>query len=1178
MSGISGRFARAVRACITAALLVGLMPMGSVATAAPSVSTGTKQASQPKPPIGSKSDAAGNPYVAEQVLVHFKPSTGVSAMASAHTSVGAKLIRNVKGAEGLQLTRLPKGASVESAIARYSELPGVLYAQPNYLHHIDATPNDPRFDELWGMNNTGQTGGTIDADIDATVAWEEQTGSSDVIVAVIDTGVDYNHPDLADNMWVNTGEIPGNMLDDDGNGFVDDIYGYDFANRDSDPIDDHSHGTHTSGTIGAVGNNGIGVSGVAQDVRIMAMKFLTADGWGTTDAAIECIEYADMMGADIMSNSWGGGPYEQALADAIANTDALFVAAAGNDSSNTDWMPNYPSCYDSPNVVAIGATDHNDEPAWFTNYGAETVDVFAPGDEILSTVVGPAPRFTPDISSQTPVSDCSSLAGWDVAQYNNAPWALSNAEFVSAPSSFALFDYGDDEDSWIKSTTPLDLSSMSGAMLRFQAYYDTEEGFDSLFGWASADGVTWSQLGTLSGSSGGFVPQTFDLSGFSGASSVYIAFSFTSDGSVSSGDGFTGVAIDDIELVETDPLFADRFDSLANWDITSFARRAWSLSTAYSVSAPSSAGNIDYRNSEDAWLTLNTPIDMSAVTGGVALGCNLFYEIEPGVDFLRSMASSDGVTWQPVASFTGFSSWMGGGFTHANIDLSAFAGEPSVHVAFQLVSDNMFSSDVGLVGVAVDDVSIVTGTWTEADYSNAYATMSGTSMATPHAAGIAALALSQWPDLDAPTLKKALLLGSDPIDALGGMCVSGGRANAYTSIQDIFGPTITHDAVAEYASRATITLQASDPSGVDWIAYAFDGDEPTYVYDDAAVALNSIPGNRTLNFWAQDGLGNVSDAEEISFHITRGVPTSKSVAGADRFATAVKASQMSFPDGADTVVIATGRNWPDALGGTALAGAVDGPLLLCDSTTLPAAVATELERLGTTTVYVLGGTRAVSSAVLGSIEDVVGNGSVTRVSGADRYATARMVADQVILLQGPEYDGMAFVATGENYPDALAAAPVARHNGWPLLLADPEGSLSIPSEVTSAVILGGESAVPAGIEAGLHGKLGEANVIRKGASDRYGTSALVAAWSTAHGMYWEGAGIVTGTNFADALAGGAMLGARRSLMLLTRGTTLSPAARAPLSLNKEMIQTIHFIGGTNAVSQATRDSVMAAIK
>ncbi|MDP2233944.1 MAG: S8 family serine peptidase, partial [Actinomycetota bacterium] len=211
MSGITGRFTRALRAFVTAALLIGLLPVGAMATVDTPANTTTKQLSQPKPPAGSTLDSAGNPYVADEVLVRFKPSAKVSAMASAHKSIGAKLIRDVKGTEGLQLVRLPKGASVESAVARYAQLPGVQYAQPNYLHHIDAVPNDPRFDELWGMQNTGQTGGTVDADIDATVAWEEQTGSSDVIVAVIDTGVDYNHPDLAGNMWVNAGEIPRNM-------------------------------------------------------------------------------------------------------------------------------------------------------------------------------------------------------------------------------------------------------------------------------------------------------------------------------------------------------------------------------------------------------------------------------------------------------------------------------------------------------------------------------------------------------------------------------------------------------------------------------------------------------------------------------------------------------------------------------------------------------------------------------------------------------------------------------------------------------------------------------------------------------------------------------------------------------------------------------------------------------
>ncbi|RLJ03783.1 MAG: hypothetical protein DRP08_03015, partial [Candidatus Aenigmatarchaeota archaeon] len=264
-------------------------------------------------------------------------------------------------------------------------------AEPNYILKAIGIPNDSRFDELWGMHNTGQTGGTADADIDAPEAWDIFTGNKEVIVAVIDTGVDYNHEDLADNIWTNPGEIPGNGVDDDGNGFVDDYYGWDFAYDDNDPMDGHSHGTHCSGTVGGVGNNGVGVAGVSWDVRIMAVKFLNDAGWGYTSDAIEAINYATMMDADIMSNSWGGGGYSSALKAAIqAANDAgiLFVAAAGNDAENTDINPHYPSCYDVPNVMSIAATDHNDALAWFSNYGNKTVDLGAPGVNILSTVPG----------------------------------------------------------------------------------------------------------------------------------------------------------------------------------------------------------------------------------------------------------------------------------------------------------------------------------------------------------------------------------------------------------------------------------------------------------------------------------------------------------------------------------------------------------------------------------------------------------------------------------------------------------------------------------------------------------------------------------------------------------------------------------------------------------------------
>jgi hypothetical protein len=256
------------------------------------------------------------------------------------------------------------------------------------------------FVALWGLHNIGQLGGTPDADIDVPEAWQVTTGSGDVIVAVIDTGVDYDHEDLSDNMWRNDAELNGSPgVDDDGNGHIDDIYGIDAYSDDTDPMDEDNHGSHCAGTIGAMGDNGIGVVGMAWSVQMMALRFIGVGGGWTSDA-IDCLEYAIMMKEDfghnvrVVNASFGGTDYSQAEYDAIraaGEADILFVAAAGNDSQDNDVHDHYPSGYDLPNIISVAATDRHDrllyieDPLFLgSNWGAATVDLAAPGQAILS--------------------------------------------------------------------------------------------------------------------------------------------------------------------------------------------------------------------------------------------------------------------------------------------------------------------------------------------------------------------------------------------------------------------------------------------------------------------------------------------------------------------------------------------------------------------------------------------------------------------------------------------------------------------------------------------------------------------------------------------------------------------------------------------------------------------------
>jgi subtilisin family serine protease len=354
-------------------------------------------------------------YEPGSILVRYRDGTSCSntdclVVASPARALGTHLERAFSLVPGLEQIRLPQNISVDQALAAYRSDPHVLYAEPDYRVHATLVPNDIRYGELWGLNNDGQTGGKPDADIDMPEAWDVTT-TSDVVVAVIDTGVDYTHEDLAANMWVNPGETPGDGIDNDGNGYIDDLYGYDFANDDPDPMDDHSHGTHVAGTIGAVGNNGIGVTGVNWDVQIMAIKFLDASGNGTTSDAVDAINYAVQMGASLSNNSWGGNePFSQALYDAIAaarNRDHVFVAGAGNgdifgNGQNNDTNPFYPAAYNLDNIISVAATDASDQRATFSNYGLSSVDLAAPGVNILSTVPGNTYQSASGTSMATP--------------------------------------------------------------------------------------------------------------------------------------------------------------------------------------------------------------------------------------------------------------------------------------------------------------------------------------------------------------------------------------------------------------------------------------------------------------------------------------------------------------------------------------------------------------------------------------------------------------------------------------------------------------------------------------------------------------------------------------------------------------------------------------------------------
>lgn len=349
----------------------------------------------------AQSDEETPAYVPGQLIIGFRPGVTQEQIADFYATYGLAeredLDNNPEDTDPGQKLASVQVEVTANLVQLLESDPRVRYAEPNYLLHIARTPDDPDLNKLWGLHNIGQTGGLNGADVSAMQAWDITTGSKELIVAIIDTGIDFNHPDLAANMWVNPKECPQGFgkcsadgKDDDNNGYIDDFYGANTISDNGDIMDDFGHGTHVAGTIGAVGNNGVGVVGVNWNVQLLGCKFLSASGSGTTANAIKCFNYIEELknkqGYNILltNNSWGGGLFSDALLEAMGGPDApLHICAAGN--ANTSRIA-YPAGYELENIIAVAATDHEDLYASFSNWGADWVDLAAPGVDIFSTV------------------------------------------------------------------------------------------------------------------------------------------------------------------------------------------------------------------------------------------------------------------------------------------------------------------------------------------------------------------------------------------------------------------------------------------------------------------------------------------------------------------------------------------------------------------------------------------------------------------------------------------------------------------------------------------------------------------------------------------------------------------------------------------------------------------------
>lgn len=535
-------------------------------------------------------------FVPGEILVKYKPGIGMAKAAALNARYGTRTLQHFSNLN-IHRKKLPGAMTVGEAINAFRSDPAVEYAEPNYIYSLVRVPNDASFAQLWGLNNTGQNvndySGTAGCDISAVRAWDATTDGSAKIVAVVDTGVDYNHDDIAGNM----------------------VAGYDFYDDNAAPMDSHGHGTHVAGTIGAIGDNARGVAGVNWTARIMPLRVGDSDGLPVS-SIVAAIDYARLNGARIINASFGGYGQSAAMRDAISAAGAagiLLVAAAGNDSVNTDDYPHYPSAYDLPNILSVAATNQNDALCSFSNYGITSVHVCAPGTNVYSLAPSRANQFSENFGA---------VGGWAFGGANST-WAISGGVLTNRT-------YVDNADSWAMSPV-IDFTGALACRVEFQITGACEEWYDVLTIEISGDdGATWDSAPIIEVSgdySGGWYSGSFDIRGYDGNPTVRLRFHFTSDGSITTGGGFS---IDNFKITRSSNNYAAAYEymagtSMATPHVAGVAALLWSRYPAYTkdqirymiINSVDPLGSLSGKVSSGGRVNIYNALNLPAAPGGL---------------------------------------------------------------------------------------------------------------------------------------------------------------------------------------------------------------------------------------------------------------------------------------------------------------------------------------------------------------------------------------------------------------------------------------------------------------------------------------------------------------------------------------------------------------------------------